>query len=442
MPEIVEAEWLAGRISDTSIHGIALETTALIRSGLLPIGARLPAVRELAFALGVSPATISNAWRELRRQQVLSGRGRNGTWVIGDRLSAQPKRLASTGDYGPDVIDLSPAVPDPSLLPPLAEALAKAAETKGVNLYTRSRIIPELEAVMRTEWPYEAEAFLATNGGYNAVYALLHAIVLPGASVAIEHPTAMRLLDILEDLGVQIIPVECDEEGPVPQSLAAALQHRPSVFLFQPRLHSVTATTVSPERLSALGDTLEGHDILILEDDGMADISDAPRQSLGARFPERTVHVFSLSKTLGPDLRLAVMSGSLAVINQTQSYRSFSAGWTSRLLQGTANWLLRDEGTKAIITNAREIYRARLRTLRQALTARGLDVQGDDNGLCLWVPVESEPFAMVTLAVRNIAVQPGEKFSVAPVNHIRVATSRLTDHFDAVADAIMLAHKV
>lgn len=442
MSEIVEAEWFAGKISDTSIHGIALETTALIRSGLLPVGARLPAVRDLAFALGVSPATISNAWRELRRQQVLSGRGRNGTWVIGDRLVAQPKRLASSGDYGADVIDLSRAVPDPALLPPLAEALAKSVETEGVNLYTRSRIVPELEAAVRASWPYEAEAFLATNGGYNAVYTLLHAILLPGACVAIEHPTAMRLLDILEDRGVEIVPVQCDSEGPVPQSLAAALKRHPSVFIFQPRLHSVTAATVSPERLAALGDVLEGHDTLILEDDGVADISAAPRQSLGNRFPERTVHIFSFSKTLGPDLRLAVMSGPASVINQTQSYRSFSAGWTSRLLQGAASWLLRQEETADIIANACAHYHDRSRALRQALAERGLHIDGENNGLCLWVPVESEQFAMVTLAARGIAVEPGEKFSVTPVNHIRVATGCLTDRYDTVADAIILAYKM
>lgn len=442
MTEIIGPEWLAGKIGDTSIQGIALETAALIRSGLLPVGARLPAVRDLAFALGVSPATISNAWSELRRQQMLSGRGRNGTWVTGDRLVAQPKRLASSGDYGADVIDLSLAVPDPALLPPLAEALAKGTETEGVNLYARNRIVADLEAVVRASWPYEAEAFLATNGGYNALYTLIHAIILPGACVAVEHPTAMRVLDILEDHGVHIIPVDCDREGPVPQSLAAALRHHPSLFIFQPRLHSVTATTVSPERLAVLGDVLEGHDTLILEDDGVADISDAPRQSLGSRFPERTVQIFSFSKTLGPDLRLAVMSGPVTVINQTQSYRSFSAGWTSRLLQGAASWLLRQDETTEIIARARTCYRHRQRALRKALAERGLQIDGDDNGLCLWVPVESEPFAMVTLAARGIAVEPGEKFSVTPVNHIRVATSCLSDRYDTVAEAIILAHRM
>ena len=118
------------------------------------------------------------------------------------------------------MLDLTSAVPDAALLPPLAEAMAYGASAENLNSYERSRILPEFEEAVRKTWPYEPEAFLATNGGYNAVYTLIQALVMPGASVAIEDPTAMRLLDILEDLGVQIIPVQCDREGPLPDSLS------------------------------------------------------------------------------------------------------------------------------------------------------------------------------------------------------------------------------
>jgi DNA-binding FadR family transcriptional regulator len=94
------AIWFAEKITDRTIRGIAIETSALIRAGALPVGTKLPAIRDLAFALGISPATISEAWSELRRQKIISGRGRNGTWVSGDRFVAKPERLASSGNYG------------------------------------------------------------------------------------------------------------------------------------------------------------------------------------------------------------------------------------------------------------------------------------------------------------------------------------------------------
>lgn len=433
--------WFADRLEDRTMRGIARDTAVLIRRGTLPVGSKLPPVRDLAYALGVSPATISEAWSELRRQKIIAGRGRNGTWVSGDRFVAKPERLASFGNYGPDVLDLSKAVPDVTLLPPLEEALRHGARAENLNSYDRIRILPELEQAARRDWPYEPEALLATNGGYNAVYTLLHALVPHDAPVAIEDPTAMRLLDILEDLGVPIIPVTCDSEGPLPGSLAEALTQKPAAFLFQPRIHSVTSHCVSAARMAALGDVLEGSDTLIIEDDGVADVALSPRLTLGGRFPDRVAHILSYSKTLGPDMRLAVLSGSSSIVEQIQSYRSFSAGWTSRILQSAVAWLLNDEETQVALDQTRRIYHERARKFTQALSAKDITAPGG-SGLCCLLPVPSEPFAMVTLAARNIAVAPGTKFSIRPVSAIRIATSILNDaQIEDVASAVALASR-
>lgn len=441
MSDICEARWLAERITNKTIRGIALETSALVRAGVLPVGTRLPAMRDLAYELGVSPATISEAWSELRQQKIISGRGRNGTWVCAERFVAKPERLASAGHYGANVLDLSMAVPDQALLPPLARAMVYATSVGDLNSYARSRIVPELRDAIAGDWPYEPEAFLAINGGYNGVYTTLRALVRPGSVVAVEHPTAMRLLDILEDLGVKIVPVLSDTEGPLPASLSQALAERPAAFLFQPRLHSVTGQTVTLQRIEALGDVLAESDTLIIEDDGLADISAERPFSLGKRFPDRTVRIVSFSKTLGPDLRLAVLSGSASIVEQIQSYRAFSAGWTSRVLQAAVAWLIRDEETSQIVAAARATYQERRDTLARELRERGVQTM-PGSGLCLWVPVQSEPFAMVTLAARNIAVVPGNKFSILPSAHIRVATSKLTSGHAQVAEAIALAHVI
>lgn len=434
-----DAQWFADRLGDRTSRGIALETGAIIRSGLLPVGTKLPSVRDLAFRLGVSPATVSIAWADLRRHKIIGGRGRNGAWVMGDRFAPRPTRLVSSGNYGPDILNLGIASPDVDLLPSLEQALVHGAKADQLNSYERVRILPELEAVVRTAWPYDPGAFLVTNGGYNAVYTLLHAMVPPGSPVAIEDPTALRLLDILEDLNVPIIPVACDSHGPIPEALTEALKSRPVAFLFQPRIHSVTGSCVTRERLQALGDVLEGSDALIIEDDGVGDVSEADRHSLGRRFPDRVIHILSYSKTLGPDLRLAVLSSSASIVEQIQSYRSFSAGWTSRILQAATSWLLQDAETANVVRQARTAYRERRHALESALNEHGVEITAGE-GLSVLVPVESETFALVTLASRGIAVSAGSRFSLKPTNSIRVATSVLRPaDVDRVASAIAAA---
>jgi len=138
MSDVVDAAWFAQKLTDRTIRGIAIETSALIRAGALPVGTKLPPIRDLAFALGISPATISEAWSELRRQKIISGRGRNGTWVSGDRFVAKPERLGSSGRYGADVLDLTSAVPDVRLLPQLTQAMAYGASGSAIDAWPRT----------------------------------------------------------------------------------------------------------------------------------------------------------------------------------------------------------------------------------------------------------------------------------------------------------------
>ncbi|MCP8937123.1 aminotransferase class I/II-fold pyridoxal phosphate-dependent enzyme [Alsobacter sp. SYSU M60028] len=419
------------------MRGIAIGMSALIRSGAVPVGTRLPPVRDLAHALGVSPATVSTAWRELRQYRVVSGRGRTGMWVSGDKPTPRPLRFAEMNRSGHGVLDLTLAVPDPALLPPLGEAMARASAVDDLNSYARAPIVPALEAAVQARWPYRPEAFLATNGGYEAVHAAIQALVMPGATLAIEDPTALRLLDIAEHSRAQIAPVACDAEGPRPDALAAALARKPSVFLFQPRTHSATGCGVSPSRWHELAVLLRGHDTLVIEDDGIGDISSRPAASLGSVLPDRTVHIRSYSKSLGPDLRVAVLSGPRPIVERIQAYRSFGAGWTSRLLQAATAWLIEDRETEDLVERARSTYAVRRRRLIAALRERGMS-PADEDGLSLWLPVASEQFAVLTLAARRFAVEPGSKFLAHPGDFVRVATSRLPEDVSELADALAL----
>lgn len=437
--QTISAEELAKHLTDRSKRGIARDTTKLVRTGVLPIGARLPALRDLAFAMGISPSTLSEAWKELRRLRLLTGRGRNGTFVSGSSMTPRPSRVLAPQHLEPGPFNLSMAAPDPDLLPPLSDALVHGTKSEGLNSYHRIRILPELEEVLRPTWPFASASMLATNGGYNAVYLVLHALIAPNSIVAIEMPTPMRLLDILEDLGVVILPVACDHEGPDPQSLKEALEQGPSAFLFQPVLSSVTGLHCSSQRLQALGDVLQGSDALIIEDDGLGDISGAPSQSLGDRFPDRVIHIRSFSKAYGPDLRMAILSASEELVDQVQSYRAFSAGWTSRILQSAVAWLLGDPATQESTLQATEIYRQRRNDLAGALRARGIDVR-DGAGLSLFMPVQSEMFALITLAAHGVSVLAGEHFSLKPSGHVRIGTGLLDKAgTDQVAKLLSLA---
>jgi aspartate/methionine/tyrosine aminotransferase len=101
--------------------------------------------------------------------------------------------------------------------------------------------------------------------------------------------------------------------------------------------------------------------------------------------------------------------------------------------------LLTDEKTQSGLNQTKQIYQDRARKFSDALATRGITMPGGD-GLCCFVPVTSEPYAMVTLAARHIAVAPGAKFSINPTSSVRIATSILDmSKAEEVADAVCVA---
>ncbi|WP_326626442.1 PLP-dependent aminotransferase family protein [Nonomuraea fuscirosea] len=440
----MDVAWLARQIGDPSARGIAAALTDLIREGTVTAQTRLPTVRGLARELGVSSGTVAEAWSELRRHGMIRTDRRRGTVVLGPPDVPRPIRYERLGHWGDRLaIDLTIASPDTALLPPLEAALAAAAGAQGLNDYARETITPGLRGAVEPGWPFPARGWLAVGGGYEGVQLLCQTTALPGDRIAIEEPTGARLLDILERTGAQIIPVACDEHGPIPAALEQALRARPVAFVYQPRGQSPCGHAVTEERSAELAALLEPAKTLIVEDDGIGELSVSPMVSLGARFPDRTVLVRSYSKSHGPDLRIAVVGGAADAVERVRVLRSFGTGWTSRILQDTLAHLLGDADVRERVAHAREVYARRRARLAAELAARGVRTGGRD-GLALWVPVRDEPAALVTLAAHGISVAPGSRYVIgpAPRHHLRLATARLTDDQDelsALADVIALA---
>ena len=65
-------------IESKSPRGIAAAVHRMIRAERIRPGDRLPTVRDLAVALNVSPATVSEAWQALGATGAIQARGRAG----------------------------------------------------------------------------------------------------------------------------------------------------------------------------------------------------------------------------------------------------------------------------------------------------------------------------------------------------------------------------
>ena len=81
----------------------------------------MPAVRDLAAELDVSPATVASAYRTLKQRGLVSANRRRGTIVA----AQPPLRVIGGPPLPPNMRDLASGNPDPALLPALGPALAR-----------------------------------------------------------------------------------------------------------------------------------------------------------------------------------------------------------------------------------------------------------------------------------------------------------------------------
>ncbi|MDQ2956005.1 MAG: aminotransferase class I/II-fold pyridoxal phosphate-dependent enzyme [Actinomycetota bacterium] len=412
---------IRGYLEKPTARGLANAVSRGIRDGTLPPGMKLPPVRVLAAGLGLAPATVAAAWALLARSGAIRTDGRRGTTVVDtQRLESSRYRraLAHTTDFRQD---LSTGVPDPALLPDLTRALQYLTTAATPGSYLDQPVLPELVDVLREDWPYEAEDITIFDGAMDALELTARTLVRFGDRVIVEHPCFPPLLDLLEAIGAEIVGVPLDGHGMRIDLLTEALASPVAAVFIQPLGQNPTGISLDLKRARQLATVLDRHDAPVVEDDSAGAVSSAQPISLGRWIPSKTLHIRSFSKSHGPDLRLAAMSGPSSLIDQLRHRRQLGQGWSSRLLQRILLNLLTDPQAIKQVAYARGEYRRRRAALTEALARHDVLVGGND-GINLWIPVHDEAAATVRLASQGIGVTPGSPFNVLPdpIQHLRL----------------------
>lgn len=431
---------IEARLADPSAKGLATAVSRAVRDGLLVPGDRMPPIRELAQQLAFSPTTVSAAWALLARAGTLRSEGRRGT-VVADASAPRHGRYRQALEHRTEFdLDLSTGVPDEELLPSLGRALEAVTTAGTPRSYLDDPLLPDLAEVLHAGWPYPPPALTVVDGALDAVDLVIRSHLRFGDRVVVEHPSFPPLLDLLEAAGVEVVGVPLDDEGIVPDALAAALSLPAAALLLQPRGHNPTGISMTPGRVGEVARVLAGTDTIVIEDESASAIATGPDVSLGSELPDRTVHIRSYSKSHGPDLRLAAMSGPESILGEVRRLRQLGQGWSSRLLQRVLTSLLVDEYSRREVERARDEYAVRRARFVDGLAERGVAVPGSE-GLNAWVPVADEAAALMRLASRGIGVAPGGPFNVLTDDqaHVRVTCGLVDRDLDRVVEEVATA---
>jgi len=399
----------------------------LVQSGVLKPGDVLPPVRELAGKLSVNRNTVAAAYKRLVTSGLAISQGRNGTAI----KTHNTLPALEGGDPSSPLKDISSGNPDPTRLANVKNYLSAIAAAP--RLYGDAAVDPRLaawaHAWMSKDSGVDAEINLA-SGAIDALERLLCALLRPGDSVAIEDPCFLSSINMLRYAGFTPSPVPVDAEGMQPDALEEALRNGARAVIITPRAHNPTGCSLSEPRARAIRDILARYpQVLVIIDDHFALLSSTPWHSPLAAESRRWALVRSLSKTLGPDMRLAIVASDCETSAALRLRLNSGSQWVSHLLQDLVIACLNDDAFMASLTESRRHYRRQHEKLIAALARCGITHLTPGDGLNFWFPLEepSQPVAL-RLAHAGWLVREVETFGIrAPSHGLRLSLATLSD---------------
>lgn len=395
-------------------------------SGKIAAGALLPPVRALASHLGVSPATVAAAYRLLQDRGVVVADGRRGTRVRPAPPISMPRELPL-----PDgVRDLATGNPDPALLPRLPRLDLEQ------RLYGDELNDPELLELAREQFRADgvaSEHVAIVSGAMDGIERVLREHLRAGDRVAVEDPSFTAVLDLLSALSLVAVPVPMDDQGMLPSALRKIIRSCDALIV-TPRAQNPTGSAFTARRARELRPVLATRpSLLVIEDDHAGAVAGADYLTIIDRTRERWAVVRSVSKSLGPDLRVALLASDARTHARVEGRQTLGVRWVSHILQRIVVALARDRAP----LRAGRAYAERRHALLAALTSRGIPAHGA-SGLNVWIPVPEEHAVVQSLLASGWAVKPGERYRIASPPAIRVTIASL-DPRDAVRFADDLA---
>ncbi len=412
------------------LGGSAIEIFDSIRQltndGQLQPGDNLPSVRELAQQLGVNRNTVSAAYQRLTKAGIAITQGRLGTRICQRNNAGEQEGKTETS-----LFDLADGSPKREWLPDLNQVAEKTHFNQ--FLYGEapilSRIIEYGNAWFSPTCPANFSITLC-NGAIDSLERLMAAHLVPGDTVIVEDPCYISSANAIRLAGLQVMGANVDEQGLCPKALKTALEKGAKAVLITPRAHNPTGANLTKERALQLKAVLRDYpNVLVMEDDHFALLAISEHHSV---IPETTRHwaVFrSVSKGLGPDLRMAFVAADSETIQRINTRLAPGMSWVSRVLQSLVFTCL----TEKIFQQHLEKSKKSCELLRinaiKALKQHNIQVNTVTDGLNIWIPVGGDcKAAAYELSRKGWLVRPGTSFDIKRTSQaIRVSIQNLDE---------------
>ncbi|BFH15729.1 PLP-dependent aminotransferase family protein [Paenibacillus melissococcoides] len=273
--------------------------------------------------------------------------------------------------------------------------------------------------------PAGVDEILITNGSQQALDLFARALLNPGDTVLVENPTYLACLQVLRMQQANIVPVDSDDQGMIPEDVAEKLKrHKPKFVYVVPTFGNPTGRVWSVERRQALLNLCREHGTVILEDDPYGELrftSDRVPNiaALEGETDHRLVaYTSTFSKTVAPGLRTGWTVADRQIIRMMARVKQSADLHTSVLDQLILSEMLLPEVFKLDdhIHKLSSIYKERMETMEAELSRDSWSSSvwnKPQGGMFFWVelPEGLDSQTLLACAVdKGVAFVPGTSF--------------------------------
>jgi 2-aminoadipate transaminase len=271
---------------------------------------------------------------------------------------------------------------------------------------------PSMGFVPLREWiarwkGVKAEQVLTGNGSLQLVDFLCLHLLKPGDTVYTEAPSYDRSITLFRRHKANIVGIPLEADGPDIEALERELARRPPVlFYLIPDFQNPAGATCSGEKRRRLVALAEKHGFTLLEDAPYRPLRYRGKEepTLLEMAPQRTLHMSSFSKLIGPGPRVGFMIGEPTLLSKVAKVAEDSYICPSYLAHGIAYEWCRRGLLEPQIKKLKALYAPKLDACLAALEKHMPRAQATrpDGGFFLSVTL---PEGVLTTAVRAEAAK-------------------------------------
>lgn len=239
-----------------------------------------------------------------------------------------------------------------------------------------------------------------------------------GDKVAFASPTYPSAISTLKVYGPQLLQIECDSEGMIPEAVEVAFRQSPKLLYCIPNFANPTGVLMTLERRKSLLEMARKYNVAIVEDDpyGLIQFEGEPLPSLYEIDPEQVIYIGSFSKVIAPGFRLGWLMTADPTFTKLMQAKQAADLQCATYLQTLVYEMLQTGFFDKQIETINAYYRKQRDVMVQAMTRyfpKEARYHVPSGGMFIWVelPDHLNTLTLIEAAIeQKVVYMPGQRF--------------------------------